>query len=457
MRPIQIECRFGHPIPDDEHAVSVCLPTWKDNIDYEEGKLDLRIGYPRFLMHPLVKQLNDGNVVFPNKFFSDLCAKYCGGQAEGFAINNTQLYIVKNTDACKIRNFWQHTGLGISSRYANDILNNQTETYKRSTYNNIVKKMQLYNAVPQNHIFLFSSGMTAIFTTFLIMQGPYVMFGFPYIDTLKIIEKYGKGQFVEKLEDLLKIEKVGCIFLEFPSNPLLSVSDLEIIYQFATSKKATVVIDDTITTFYNASLLTYCDVLVTSLTKSFSGYGNVCAGSVIVNPKSNNILYKMQNLYDSASWIYQKDLEVLDLNSNDYEERLLKMQNNSTKLLSWLKGKLVAHSSILKRVFHPEIDTYSANMWKKYCKGSCHLFSIEFCKETQAELFFDSLNINKGPSLGNWTTLICPYTILAHFNELDWARQYGVAKHLLRISVGCEEDLIERLSFAFDNLLFDKK
>jgi hypothetical protein len=41
--------------PFTPHAISVCLPTWKDNVGYEEG--DKRVvdsmvtGYPRFFIH----------------------------------------------------------------------------------------------------------------------------------------------------------------------------------------------------------------------------------------------------------------------------------------------------------------------------------------------------------------------------------------------------------------------
>jgi hypothetical protein len=48
----------GTPIPSDsKHAVSVALPRWQDNVDYEEGVLKLPSGYPRFVIHPLVRDV----------------------------------------------------------------------------------------------------------------------------------------------------------------------------------------------------------------------------------------------------------------------------------------------------------------------------------------------------------------------------------------------------------------
>ena len=59
-----------------------------------------------------------------------------------------------------------------------------------------------------------------------------------------------------------------------------------------------------------------------------------------------------------------------------------------------------------------------------------------------------------GPSLGNNFSLLCPYTMLAHYDELDWVESLGISRHLLRMSVGQEtpEDLIGRFSVALANL-----
>ena len=60
-QPAWQEEDLGMPLPDSPHAVSVCLPTWKSVIGYEEGRdkvvRRMRMGYPRFFRHPLVKRL----------------------------------------------------------------------------------------------------------------------------------------------------------------------------------------------------------------------------------------------------------------------------------------------------------------------------------------------------------------------------------------------------------------
>ena len=78
------------------------------------------------------------------------------------------------------------------------------------------------------------------------------------------------------------------------------------------------------------------------------------------------------------------------------------------------------------------------------------LFSLTFASKAASEAFFDALECFKGPSLGTNFTLACPYTILAHFGELDWAAGYGVEEGLVRVSIGMEdkEDLLKKFEVA---------
>jgi cystathionine gamma-synthase len=66
---------------------------------------------------------------------------------------------------------------------------------------------------------------------------------------------------------------------------------------------------------------------------------------------------------------------------------------------------------------------------------------------------FNALRVSKGPSLGTHFTLACPYTQLAHYDELDWAADCGVPAHLLRVSVGLEDpnELWQRFAIALES------
>lgn len=103
--------------------------------------------------------------------------------------------------------------------------------------------------------------------------------------------------------------------------------------------------------------------------------------------------------------------------------------------------------SVIKEVYYPKYMTpehYIASLRPPNpavpsASGFGALFSVTFTSLLASQVFFDSLPCYKGPSLGTNFTLACPYTILAHYTETDWAAEWGVEKGLVRISVGLED------------------
>lgn len=119
---------------------------------------------------------------------------------------------------------------------------------------------------------------------------------FPYTDTLKILEKWGEGchffgngmdRDINELERLLEREiatastPVLSLFAEFPSNPLLRSPDLLRLRALADKYHFLIVIDDTIGNFVNVEVLPYADIVVSSLSKIFSGDANVMGGRLV--------------------------------------------------------------------------------------------------------------------------------------------------------------------------------
>jgi cystathionine gamma-synthase len=68
------------------------------------------------------------------------------------------------------------------------------------------------------------------------------------------------------------------LFTEFPSNPLLRSADLPRIRALADKYDFLVVVDETIGNFVNVEVLPYADIVVSSLSKIFSGDANVMGG-----------------------------------------------------------------------------------------------------------------------------------------------------------------------------------
>jgi cystathionine gamma-synthase len=97
---------------------------------------------------------------------------------------------------------------------------------------------------------------------------------------------YGRGSKdeLDELEDNLKKGKNICaLFTEFPTNPLLTCVDLRRIRRLADEYSFVVVCDDTVGTSVNLDIFQYVDILVTSLTKLFSGACDVMGGRLVLS------------------------------------------------------------------------------------------------------------------------------------------------------------------------------
>ncbi|KAJ4291037.1 Cystathionine gamma-synthase [Kalmusia sp. IMI 367209] len=304
----------------------------------------------------------------------------------------------------------------------------------------------------EDDVYLYPCGMNSIFSAHRVMMSTKtplksIVYGFPYIDTLKIVEKFGPGcQFYgfgssEELDDLEKRleggERFLALFTEFPGNPLLRSPDLERIRYLADKYGFYVVVDETIGNFLNVNVLPFADVVVSSLTKVFSGDSNVMGGSLVLNPKSKN--YKVlkrawDETYEDNHWA--EDSIFLERNSRDFVSRIERINANAEAICE----VLLAHPHV-KKVYYPK-HSETRPFYEK-CRnangGYGGLLSATFYTKQDATNFFDNLDTVKGPSLGTNFTLSSPYVILAHYGELDWAASWGVEADLVRFSVGLEE------------------
>ncbi|KAF7763434.1 hypothetical protein Agabi119p4_7971 [Agaricus bisporus var. burnettii] len=611
--------------PHTPHAISVSLPTWKDNVGYEEGEkrvVDSMVnGYPRFFIHLSIRKLADicqhkyavGNeecMLFPTRRIAEecrdfvrcrtlqlgrqpvqprlvhlfICPQTSGSQPSApLATTNTaDLHIVlyPSDESSIAREFWQHTGFGISSRLAErclSLLPHETKTLDiahaspapiarfpmKGGYNNrySVKGLKTVGASPpqefspmetpasvedlssdhstyveerygrnlpiaaaalakralrrrvagtlikdnwsdtdcggvpcagqesvktgpssrgvasvtEDDVYLFPSGMTAIWSAHQLTrqvkpEGKSVCFGFPYTDTLKVLRKWGPGahflgngldEDIDALEKLLESESksdpskppVLALFAEFPSNPLLRSANLPRLRALADKYDFLIVVDETIGNFVNVDVLKYTDIVVSSLTKVFSGSSNVMGGSLVLNPQSRHYTALKSQLSETYEDTYfDEDAVYMERNSRDFKRRIKIIDDNTTAVCEFLRSRSVVGGSTssqtaIKNVFYPKYITrenYDVCRVKPSPSlpsggGFGGLFALTFTSPSASEAFFDALQVQKGPSLGTNFTLACPYTILAHYAELDWAEEFGVERGIVRVSVGMEE------------------
>ncbi len=310
-------------------------------------------------------------------------------------------------------------------------------------------------------VYLYPMGMNAIFHAHetlkaTLREAESVMYGFPYVDTLKVLQKFGPGAIfyghgssadLDDLESRLeKGEKILSLFCEFPGNPLLQTPDMKRIRTLADKHDFAVVVDETIGNFLNVHVLPYADVLVSSLTKIFSGDCNVMGGCMILNPHSryySNLKSHLEAEYEDT--MFEEDSVYLERNSRDFIDRIQRVNQNAEVIADILR----AHPRV-KQVNYPKYS--ESKHFYDVCRlpdgGYGGLLSATFHNIEDAQIFYDHLNTQKGPSLGTNFTLSSPFVLLAHYSELEWAAQYGCEESLVRFSVGLED--AEKLKEVFE-------
>lgn len=314
-------------------------------------------------------------------------------------------------------------------------------------------------------VYLFSCGMNAIFTShraLRLARGELksIMWGFPYVDTLKVLEKFGEGALfyghanANDLDDLDRRlnsgERYLALYCEFPGNPLLMTPDLKRLRSLADKYGFAIVIDETIGNFLNIHVLPFADIVVSSLTKIFSGDSNVMGGAMILNPRSkwySDLKHVLAMDYEDNQ--FEEDSVYLERNSRDFVARIKRINVNAEAIADTLRS-----CPKVKQVNYPKYsptkDNYDA------CRlpdgGYGGLLSATFHSVEDAAIFYDNLNTCKGPSLGTNFTLSSPFVLLAHYGELEWAEQYGCEASLVRFSVGLEDtaELVRIFSGALD-------
>lgn len=163
--------------------MSVCLPTWESIVGYEMGDFAIvsrmKMGYPRFLFHPKVIQLFDtvdkpngctDCLLFMSERSAQECSQYLESRFEEAQVIN-QLVIMNGCEFYGVfyhhelnataKEFWQHTGMGISSRFAHAMLSNMD--IKSLVKNDSVVKHALKSRVSSyldsEYVYFFPSGM----------------------------------------------------------------------------------------------------------------------------------------------------------------------------------------------------------------------------------------------------------------------------------------------------------
>jgi cystathionine gamma-synthase len=242
---------------------------------------------------------------------------------------------------------------------------------------------------------------------------------------------------------------IQALWTEFPSNPNCVTPDLHTLRALADEFTFPLILDDTVAGTANVDILPMADALVTSLTKSFSGYADVMGGSVVLNPASPfypSLTTLLSTAYTNE--LYPLDASTLLANSTDLLPRTAIHNRNHLALHALFTSFLTRPSAILTRIFspvsHPSSAFYNAHLRPSSpalpSPGPGLLLSIEFSSVVGIAAFHNALRCYKSPHLGAHVTLVLPYVKGLYNEELERVAEWGLKETQMRVAPGLEEE-----------------
>lgn len=311
---------------------------------------------------------------------------------------------------------------------------------------------------------IFGSGMAAVSTTLLafLRSGDHIvlqetLYGGTYNLVVEEFDKYGiTYTFTEDLSEAAFAKAITpqtkVIYIETPSNPLMKVTDMEMVSALAKKHGIVTMIDNTFASPVNQNPKDFgIDIMIHSATKYMGGHSDICAGAVAASQEHIDRIWNLgKNLGGSLSdlmvWMLERSIKTMAL-------RVKAQNRNAKKLAKWLDKK-----EEIDKVYYPGLKSHpDYALAKKQMRGFGGMMSFELAPHIDAEEFHKALKLIK-PSMslaGVESTMLCPAQT-SHFllGEEERAKQ-GIADGLIRFSVGIEEkkDLMADIDQALEVVL----
>ena len=267
---------------------------------------------------------------------------------------------------------------------------------------------------------------------------------------------------LEAVKAAVRPGQTKLIWVETPTNPLLTVADIPALARIAHQAGALLVVDNTFATPYlQQPLALGADVVVHSTTKYAGGHSDVVGGAVVVADGAvaawmdgigdvgagvaerigfhQNAMVAVAGPFDA--WLVQRGLKTLAI-------RMERHSDNAERVVEML----TAHPRIT-RVYYPGLPEHpghqaAQNQMRRY--GGMVSFQVEGGQQAALSVCKRTSVFTLAESLGGVESLIEHPGLMTHASVAGSALE--VPDDLVRISVGLEdaEDLIADLEQALD-------
>lgn len=307
--------------------------------------------------------------------------------------------------------------------------------------------------------FAFASGMAAINALMTLYQSGdhFIVTSNTYGGTFRLFDKiltkmgyrftYVDTANLEAVSAAIE-DKTKLIFVETPTNPLLTLTDLDALIKLAQSKSIQVCVDNTFATPYRQRPIELgADFVVHSTTKYMNGHSDSVGGVLIAKDESmREPLHFIQNsagaiLGPMDSWLTLRGIKTLTVRMDRHE-------SNARAI-----AELLDTHPAVDKVYYPGLDSHPQKSLAEKQMGSFGaMISFTLKDPSRLKQVLESFKVfTLAESLGGVESLLCHPASMTHAAvPVDKRDKLGIVDHLIRLSVGIEdqEDLIRDVENA---------
>jgi cystathionine gamma-synthase len=246
--------------------------------------------------------------------------------------------------------------------------------------------------------------------------------------------------------------KTRLLISESPTNPHLSVVDLERFAELGRQHRVETLIDATLATPLNVQPLSYgIDYVLHSATKYLGGHNDLLAGVIIGSREKLEPVRKLRGIMGAINSPH--NMYLLERGLKTFELRVQRQNANGQAMAEYL----ASHPRV-EKVFYPGLASHPYHeVARRQMKGFGGLvtFLVKDADWKQTAAVVDATKLARiAPSLGGVETLIEQPLVMSYYEVPPEDRQrFGIPDNMIRLSCGIEnaEDLIEDLRQALEH------
>src|SRR6266852_1435140 len=227
------------------------------------------------------------------------------------------------------------------------------------------------------------------------------------------------------------------LYVETPTNPLMSLSDLADLSRICRRKKVELVVDNTfMSPYFQQPIALGADMVVHSTTKFLNGHSDGLGGVVVcTKPEQAEKLAFLQKaagaiLSPFECWLILRGVKTLAV-------RMLQHDRNGRRVADYL-----AKHKKVRKVFYPGLPDHPQHeLAKRQMSGFGSMIAFETGSLANANQMLRKVRVcSLAESLGGVETLIShPATMTHGAVGEEGRRKIGITDGMVRISVGIED------------------